>query len=124
MQKDISVYYRIPLRTLVASEKNKNVKFIRQNYGQLGLDIFENKKVPSILNKKDKSKFSRLINSIKQFFGFIGKEDYKESDSLNVAMFKYLYNNKQVKDTDIEKVFGKSGMELFEVFKSAGYVYC
>lgn len=107
---------------LIAQERNKNVQYIRENYGQLGVDIFQNKKTPSILTSKDKKKMNRIINSIKQFFGYVGKEDYKESDSLNNVLFKYIYNKKYGKDSDIKNVFGKNGMELFEIYKLRGYV--
>lgn len=122
MAVDLSVYYRIPLKTLISNEKNKNIQFIRQNYGQLGVDIFENEKKPTILTQKDNKKFNKFIDKVKKFFGYIGKEDYKETDSLNQVMFKYIYNNKYGRTSDIEKVFGKKGMELFNSFKRIGYV--
>lgn len=122
MSNNLSIYYRLPLKTLILSERNKNIKFIHQNYGQLGVDIFQNEKKPSILTKKDNKKFNKIINNIKKFFGFIGKEDYKESDSLHNVMFKYLYNNKQGTEAEIENLFGKKGMELFNVFKLMGYI--
>ncbi len=122
MSNNLAVYYKIPLQKLISRDHNKNIQYIRQNYGQLGVDIFENKKTPSILNPKDTTKFSKLINWIKQFFGFIGKEDYEESDSLYKVMFKYLCNNKCGKESDIENVFGKKGMEMLDVFKRTGYV--
>ena len=122
MSNNLAVYYKIPLQKLISRDHNKNIQYIRQNYGQLGVDILENKKTPSILNPKDTTKFSKLINRIKQFFGFIGKEDYEESDSLYKVMFKYLYNNKCGKESDIENVFGKKGMEMLDVFKRTGYV--
>lgn len=107
---------------LVLGESNKNVQFIRKNYGQLGVDIFQSEKKPSILSKKDSKKINIVINGIKKIFGCIGKDDYKETDSLNDVMFKYIYNNKHGKDSDIKNVFGEKGMELFRIFKAQGYV--
>lgn len=122
MSVDLSPYYTIPLKRLILKENNKNIQYIRKNYGQLGVDIFQNQKSPSILSSKDNKKINKFINKVKQFFGYVGKEDYKETDSLDQVMFKYICNNKYGRDTDIEKIFGKKGMELFNVFKLMGYV--
>ncbi len=126
MSSKLNLYYEIPFKTLVLREQNKNVQYIRQNYGQLGVDIFQKEKKPSILTEKElkrtNNKFYKVFNQIKKFFGYVGKEDYAETDSLNQVMFKYIYNKKYGRDTDIEEVFGKKGMELFEVFKLQGYV--
>ncbi len=126
MSSKLNLYYEIPFKTLVLREQNKNVQYIRKNYGQLGVDIFQKEKKPSILTKKElkrtNNKFYKIFNQIKKFFGYVGKEDYAETDSLNQVMFKYIYNKKYGRDTDIEEVFGKKGMELFEVFKLQGYV--
>lgn len=120
--KNLDLYYSVPLKMLITRESNKNIQFIRKNYGQLGVDIFQNEKNPSILSKKDAKKINRIINSIKKFFGYVGKDDYKESDSLNDVMFKYIYNNKYGKSSDIKNVFGEKGMELFKIFRAQGYV--
>lgn len=120
--RNLGLYYSVPLKMLIAQERNKNVQYIRENYGQLGVDIFQNKKTPSILNSKDKKKMNRIINSVKQFWGYVGKEDYKESDSLNNVMFKYIYNNKSGKNSDIKNVFGENGLNLFRIYKAQGYV--
>lgn len=126
MSSKLNLYYEIPFKTLVLREQNKNVQYIRQNYGQLGVDIFQKEKKPSILTEKElkrtNNKFYKVFNQIKKFFGYVGKEDYAETDSLNQVMFKYIYNKQYGRDTDIEEVFGKKGMELFEVFKLQGYV--
>lgn len=122
MPINLSLYYNKPLKTIILQERNKNIKFIRQNYGQLGVDIFQNEKTPSILTANDNKTLNKFINRVKKFFGYVGKEDYKESDSLNQVIFKYIYNNKSGKNSDIETVFGKKGMELFNVFKTMGYV--
>lgn len=126
MSSKLNLYYEIPFKTLVLREQNKNVQYIRKNYGQLGVDIFQKEKKPSILTEKElkrtNNKFYKVFNQIKKFFGYVGKEDYAETDSLNQVMFKYIYNKKYGRDTDIEEVFGKKGMELFEVLKLQGYV--
>ena len=122
ISNNIGKYYNIPLKTLVFSERNKNLESIRENYGQLGVDIFQKEKKPTILTPKDNKKINKIINKIKQFFGGIGKEDYKETDSLNNVMFKYINNKKYGTDADIEHVFGKNGSKLFKVYKSMGYV--
>lgn len=119
---NLDLYYAVPLKMLVLGESNKNVQFIRKNYGQLGVDIFQSEKKPSILSKKDSKKINIVINGIKKIFGCIGKDDYKETDSLNDVMFKYIYNNKHGEDSDIKNVFGEKGMELFRIFKAQGYV--
>lgn len=126
MVEKLYLYYEIPLKSLISMERNKNIQYIRTNYGQLGVDIFQKEKKPSILTekelKKSNNKFYKLVNKVRKFFGYVGKEDYVESDSLNRVMFKYIYNKKYGRDSDIEEVFGKKGMELFNIFKLQGYV--
>lgn len=119
---NIGKYYSIPLKTLVFSERNKNLESIRENYGQLGVDIFQKEKKPTILTPRDNKKINKIINKVKKFFGYVGKEDYKETDSLNSVMFKYIYNKKHGTDADIENVFGKHGSRLFKIYKAMGYV--
>ena len=126
MIRNLYQYYEVPLKTLISWERNKNIQYIRKNYGQLGVDIFLKEKKPSILTeaelKKKNKKINRIITKSKKFFGYVGKEEYVESDSLNQVMFKYIYNKKYGHDSDIEDVFGKKGMELFNIFKLQGYV--
>ena len=96
MVEKLYLYYEIPLKSLISMERNKNIQYIRTNYGQLGVDIFQKEKKPSILTekelKKSNNKFYKLVNKVRKFFGYVGKEDYVESDSLNRVMFKYIYN--------------------------------
>ena len=120
--KNLNSYYNTPLKVLISHESNKDIRFIRKNYGQLGVDIFQNEKKPSILSKKDSKKINKLINNIKKFFGYVGKNDYEESDSLNDVMFKYIWNKKSGKTSDIKEVFGQNGMEMFKIFKHQGYI--
>ena len=126
MSGRLFLYYEVPLKRLISMESKKDIKYIRQNYGQLGVDIFQKEKKPSILTEKEleksHNKFYQIINRIRKFFGYVGKEDYAENDSLNQVMFKYIYNKKQGTNADIENVFGKKGIELFKIYKAMGYV--
>ncbi len=122
MINNLTNYYNEPLKIIISEKRNKNIQFIRQNYGQLGVDIFENNKTPSILTEKENKKFYKIINNIKKFLGFNIKEDYQKSDSLCSVLFKYLNNKKQVKDSEIKNMFGEKGLELFNKFKILNYV--
>ena len=122
MINNLTNYYSEPLKIIISEKQNKNIQFIRQNYGQLGVDIFENKKIPSILTDKENKKFNKIINNIKKFLGFNAQEDYQKSDSLCSVLFKYLSNKKQVKDSEIKNMFGEKGLELFNKFKILNYV--
>lgn len=57
MINNLTNYYNEPLKIIISEKRNKNIQFIRQNYGQLGVNIFENNKTPSILTEKENKKF-------------------------------------------------------------------
>ena len=104
-------------------KKMKTVDEVRKEYGNLGVDIFENKPKISILQPKDNTPIKRAINSIKGFLG-IGttKADYEPKDSIKDVMMKYFYNEKIATQKEISEKFGKKGMDCVIEMECMGYL--
>lgn len=63
MSSRLFLYYEVPLKRLISMESKKDIKYIRQNYGQLGVDIFQKEKNRLYLQKKSSKK--AIINFTK-----------------------------------------------------------
>ena len=113
------------LESLIELHKKKGVsrEIIKQDYGQIGADIFDGKKNICLVNDKNYLKDDKFMNKIKVIFGIDKpKYNYESGDSLKKIMMKYLLNNETINDSQIQNNFGKNGFEVLEVFKVMGYV--
>ena len=102
------------LGQLIAPEK------VRELYGQVGLDIFEGRKVKLTDEQEVAPK------SLKEkFINFFKKKQpqvrYEEHDSLFTLMHKYIYIHKSGNYSDFDKMFGKRGLEIAKTFEAIGF---
>lgn len=108
---------RTTFKDIVLLNKNPKVtkEKIKDEFGKLGVDIFEGRENPSILTsdeKKQKTLFGKLKNFIKNPLKKQPDiEEYHPNDLPFIAMLKYL-GNKEVRTTkEIYDMFGNFGLE-------------
>lgn len=112
----------IPLKIEIKKIKNPTKEIVKDLYGSFGLDIFEKKEPITIMSEKEIKKSKSIISKIKTWFTGNSIVDFEEDDTLRDVVFKYAANKKSGLVSDVEKMFGKKGLESFESLRSVGYV--
>ena len=97
------------------------VEQVRKLYGDVGVDIFEDR-TPTILSKEDIKESKKLLNRIKAWWSGMNKFDYEPKDRLRDLILKYAHNKGAGTTKDIEKLFGQEGVRELKIMNTMGYV--
>ncbi len=97
------------------------VEQVRKLYGDVGVDIFEDR-TPTILSKEDIKESKKLLNRIKAWWSGMNKFDYEPKDRLRDIILKYAHNKGAGTTKDIEKLFGQEGVRELKIMNTMGYV--
>lgn len=119
----ITVKTEIPLVKEIFSLKKPTIEKIREQYGQIGVDIFQGKENITVFDKKYKPKtfIGRIYQSIKDFFSY-RMPDFQSDDTLKIALIRFLSGKDIYKPKEIYEKFGEKGLREFRGLQVLGYI--